>query len=86
MRADHIIATQLLIAQSINGLAKSIEGSTGIGLTPVPFALLPVPPARGMIACITDSTMAAWGDVIAGGGTNAVLAWYNGTNWTVIAA
>jgi len=32
-----------------------------------------------------DSTTAVWGAVIAGGGAYRVLAYYNGTNWTVAA-
>jgi hypothetical protein len=37
-----------------------------------------------MIAAINNSTTNVWGAVIAGGGANSVLAFYNGTNWTVI--
>lgn len=48
------------------------------------FANLPASPVVGMIACVTDSTTNAWGATIAGGNTNKVLAWYNGTNWTVL--
>lgn len=52
----------------------------------VTFAHLPASPAAGMFAYITDSTVNTWGATVAGGGTNKVLAWYNGTNWTVIGA
>lgn len=59
---------------------------TGIPLAPsVAFGALPPSPRRGMIVVITDANSNAWGDVIAsGGGTDVVLAWYNGTAWTVI--
>lgn len=42
--------------------------------------------AKGAIGCITDSNTTTWGATISGGGSNSVLAWYNGTNWTVIGA
>ena len=50
----------------------------------VAFAALPVPPQPGSLAYVTDSTVAAWGAVVVGGGVNRVLAWHNGTAWTVI--
>ena len=50
------------------------------------YANLPAVPATGMVAVITDSSTATWGATIAGGGANTVLAWYNGTDWTVIGA
>lgn len=83
MRADVIAHTQLMMAQGIAQLAEYIEQSTGYQLTPVLFAELPLAPLPGMLACVTDSTLATWGGVIAGGGTNTVLAFYNGTSWVV---
>lgn len=47
------------------------------------FADLPATPGN-VIWKITDSTVNTWGSVISGGGGNEVLAWFNGTNWTVI--
>lgn len=84
MRGDIIVQSQLMIAQAIGALAQQIDDSTGFALVPVPFAELPAG-ALGMLACIMDSTVNTPGAIIAGGGTFAVLAWYNGTNWTVIA-
>ena len=55
-------------------------------LAGVAFASLPAAPAAGMIAYVTNSNTATWGATIAGGGTNKVLAFYNGTNWTVSGA
>lgn len=49
------------------------------------YANLPAGVA-GMTAYVTDSTTATWGATIAGGGSNKVLAFYNGTNWTVSGA
>ncbi len=86
MRADIIVQTQLLMAQAIFALAEHIDASTGYNIDPVPFAGLPATFGVGTIACITDSTVNTMGAVVAGGGSFTVLAWYNGTNWTVIGA
>ena len=50
----------------------------------VAFATLPAVPQPGSLAYVTDSTVAAWGAVVAGGGANKVLAWHNGTAWKVV--
>jgi hypothetical protein len=39
----------------------------------------------GMTKRITDASTSVWGATIAGGGTNNVLAYCDGTNWTVMA-
>lgn len=57
--------------------AASVRGNA------VTFANLPAAPVEGMLAAVTDSTVNTWGTVIAGGGANHVLAYYNGTNWIV---
>ena len=44
---------------------------------------LPMDPAEGQLHGVTDSTTAVWGAVIAGGGANHVLGYFNGTAWTV---
>lgn len=83
MRAETLIQSQLLIAQSIFAMAEHIANSTGYQLTPVPFAELPTEATVGALACINDSTVTAWGGVIAGGGSNTVLGFFNGTDWVV---
>ena len=40
---------------------------------------------EGQMAAITDSTVVAWGATIAGGGSNHVLGYCDGSNWTVVA-
>lgn len=40
---------------------------------------------EGTIAAVTDSTTVVWGATITGTGMNHVLAFCNGTNWTVLA-
>lgn len=52
-------------------------------LTPVAFASLPSSPTEGQLAAVTDSNTAVWGATVAGEGSNHVLAYYDGTNWTV---
>jgi hypothetical protein len=47
------------------------------------FASLPASPIAGMFATVTDSTTTTYGATITGSGANTVLAWYNGSNWTV---
>jgi len=54
-----------------------------IPVTGVAFADLPAAPVTGMVAVVTNSNTVTWGATIAGGGANIVLAFYNGTNWTV---
>ena len=51
------------------------------------FADLPAAAAgnEGSVYPISDSTTATWGATITGGGANHVLAYSNGTNWTVAA-
>lgn len=56
-----------------------------VNLAPTAFASLPTG-SEGDLACVTDSNTATWGATIAGGGANNVLAYFNGTNWTVAGA
>lgn len=56
--------------------------SRGVGATT--FAKRPASPVEGMIRGFTDSNVNTWGSSIAGGGTNHVLGYYDGTNWTVV--
>jgi hypothetical protein len=56
--------------------AASVRGNA------VAFASLPTA-VEGMLVAVTDATTNVWGATITGGGANHVLAYYNGTNWTV---
>lgn len=58
-------------------VAATIRGAA------VTYANRPATPVEGMLVTITDASTATWGATIAGGGANRVLAYYNGTNWTV---
>ncbi len=52
-------------------------------LDPTDFADLPTP-VQGMIASISDSDTTDVGDPIAGGGSDNVLAYYDGADWIVV--
>lgn len=69
------------------GAANRLTLAAGdvFNLAPTAFASLPTG-AEGSLACVTDSNTATWGATIAGGGANNVLAFFNGTNWTVAGA
>lgn len=56
--------------------AASVRGNA------VAFASLPTP-VEGMLVGVTDSNTNVWGAIVAAGGANHILAYYNGTNWTV---
>lgn len=66
--------------------ATTVTGTlsaTTLSTTAVAFASLPTG-VTGMVATVNNSTTNTWGATIAGGGANTVLAFFNGTNWTVI--
>jgi len=44
------------------------------------YANLPLVPLLGMTMIISDANVTS-GNITVGGGNNAVLVWYNGTNW-----
>ena len=48
------------------------------------YANRPGSAVKGMVICVNDSTVNTFGATLAGGGGNSVLAWFNGSNWTVI--
>jgi hypothetical protein len=60
-------------------------GNTVYGLRPAShtFAELSTAPVAGQMALVSDSNTVTWGATIAGGSTSNVLAYFNGTNWTV---
>jgi hypothetical protein len=70
---------------TVSGTTGDLSGSSGqvLQLGAVPFASLPASPAAGMLAYVSDADTVVWGATIAGLSTNDVLAFYNGTVWTV---
>lgn len=47
------------------------------------FATLPGSPTMGDLAIVTDSTETAWGRTPDDSGANAVLCWFDGSNWSI---
>lgn len=66
--------------QWLSRLVMAVNGSPA-----VPFAGLPAAPTVGEMALVNDASTNVWGAVIAGGGANLVLAFWNGSFWTVAA-
>jgi hypothetical protein len=78
----------LSVANGGTGASNATTAKVNLGSNNMPsgaFADLPTA-TTGALACVTDSNTATWGATIAGGGANVVLAFYNGTNWTVAGA
>lgn len=71
------------ITLTLGDITPDSVATESVAMTGVAFADLPAVPAAGMIAYVTDSDTVVWGATITGGDTNKVMAWYNGTNWTV---
>ena len=70
------------MAQSINLTSAWAERQV---VPPTGFASLPPAPVAGTLAVVTDALVKHWGAAVtAGGGTDQVLVWWNGTDWTVI--
>lgn len=70
-----------------NGVQRfAIETTGAIGVQGVAFSALSAPGLGYGYAVVTDSNTATWGASIAGGGSNKVLAFYNGTAWKVAGA
>lgn len=89
------IAQHVTIRRSASGATLEIKNGADNGFIgiraqslqpdPVTVANLPASPVEGMLVAVTDSNTATWGATVAGGGANHVLAYYNGTNWSVAA-
>lgn len=72
------------MADLTTDLRKFLDGwiSAALSFRTVTFAGLPVG-VVGMVAVVSDSNTQVWGATVAGGGAFKVLAFYNGTVWTV---
>jgi len=66
-------------------LSTTVTTGGAVAIPEVAFAALPTGAAVGTLANVSDSTTATVGQTVAGGGTNHVLARYNGTVWKVAA-
>lgn len=70
-------------ARNALGITAFVMPGAPVSITPLAFADLPGTPSMGTLACVNDSNVNTWGSVIAGGGTDIVLAFFDGTNWVV---
>lgn len=86
-----IVSNRLLIGTGTDDMVTQLQvagtGSflTGIDIAPDNFTHLPASPTEGMVRAVNDSNTNTWGDTITGTGAFHVLAYYDGTNWTVMA-
>jgi hypothetical protein len=74
------------VAGTSDGTGHYNTGHLNVKAIALTYAQLPATPLAGMMCYVTDSNTATWGATVASGGANKVLAWYNGTNWTVAGA
>lgn len=67
------------------GNSAGALAAPSVRLTPQPFSSLPACASgtEGTQAAITNSTTNTWGTTVTGGGSKHVLAYCDGTNWTV---
>lgn len=77
------VAINSALTEVINFNGTSIESSIPYKLKGYTVAALPSSPQQGMIVYVTDSNTAIFNATVAGGGSNIVLAFYDGTNWKV---
>lgn len=82
----HAGADQLSFIAGGVEVARAVEDTGNAFMLPTgqTVAGLPVTPAVGMIARVTDADTPAIGSTVVGGGAAAALCWYNGSNWTVM--
>lgn len=78
VNGDGTLTTSAL--QILQQLSAAVDA---LALVPS-FAFADLPTAGFKISVVIDSNTNTWGATIAGGGSNKVLAWRNGTVWTVI--
>lgn len=71
------------IVKAINAAVVEISGTLP-DVDVSTYANLPSSPVEGMLRGVSNSNTNTWGATIAGGGSNHVLAYFNGTNWTVV--
>lgn len=71
-----------MLVGGVDGTGAGLGSAT---LKPVAFSSLTAASTtvEGAIACVSDSTTTTWGATITGGSSNVVLAFCDGTNWTV---
>jgi hypothetical protein len=68
-------------------MSAGLISTTRLNAKAGPVSALPtcgtVNAPEGSLASVTDATVATWGTAVAGGSTNHVLAYCDGTGWTI---
>ena len=73
------------IPSGLNNNSKVITNSLKVGTSMFSSLATCASGIEGSLQAVTDSTTNAWGATITGSGANHVLAYCDGTNWTVVA-
>lgn len=90
----------VIVSARVDGQVESISNNDGsilvddtdpanpvVSLGAVPsytFATLPGSPTIGNLAVVTDSNSNGLGETFGGGGSQIIIAWFNGTDWLVL--
>jgi len=84
--SDNTMGIGMSASPEIVITAGNVKIAGGAQSAPVAFSALPACAGgtEGSMRAITDSTTNTWGATISGSGTNHVLAYCDGTNWTVM--
>jgi hypothetical protein len=69
---------------SFKNARLKFDGSLQTGRRQASFLPTPSLEHAGTIMTVNDCSHTTWGNVVVGGGSNTVLAFCNGTDWTVI--
>jgi hypothetical protein len=63
--------------------AASVNALKPLGLQTYTVATLPGSPVKGWVAMVTDANATTFASIVAGGGSNNVPVYYDGTNWRI---
>jgi hypothetical protein len=63
--------------------ADSINPLVPLKLKTYTVATLPASPVKGWVAMVTDANATTFASIVAGGGSNNVPVYYDGTNWRI---
>jgi hypothetical protein len=63
--------------------ADSVDSLIPFKLKTYTVATLPASPVKGWVAMVTDANATTFASTVAGGGSNNVPVYYDGTNWKI---
>lgn len=83
-----VIGASATISASAGDITLTATGKIEFINAPVlpvsTVAGLPGAPVQGMIAVVTDASATTHNSIVAGGGANVVVVYYDGTNWRIL--